>query len=119
MGVLGMDLASTLDCQARFSAYVEGVASVIGHADREGPLRDYCMGLLLPGERKSVEPMAAITAPARTAAQHQSLLHFVGESGWDENGGKVHWGVRWLLSVQISHTFPQGGGICELGATHI
>jgi len=82
MGVLGMDLASTLDCQARFSAYVEGVASVIGHADREGPLRDYCMGLLLPGERKSVEPMAAITAPARTAAQHQSLLHFVGESGW-------------------------------------
>jgi len=82
MGVLGMDLASTLDCQARFSAYVEGVASVIGHADREGPLRNYCMGLLLPGERKSVEPMAAITAPARTAAQHQSLLHFVGESGW-------------------------------------
>ena len=37
------------------------------------------MGLLLPGERKSVEPMAAVTAPARTAAQHQSLLHFVGE----------------------------------------
>jgi SRSO17 transposase len=85
MGVLGMDLASTLDCQARFSAYVEGLASVIGHADREGPLRDYCMGLLLPGERKSVEPMAAITAPARTAAQHQSLLHFVGESGWVDN----------------------------------
>jgi SRSO17 transposase len=82
MGVLGMDLASTGDCQARFSAYVDELASVIGHADREGPLRDYCMGLLLPGERKSVEPMAAITAPARTAAQHQSLLHFVGESPW-------------------------------------
>jgi SRSO17 transposase len=40
------------------------------------------MGLLLPGERKSVEPMAAITAPSRTSAQHQSLLHFVGESRW-------------------------------------
>ena len=77
-----MGLASTGDCQARFSAYVEELASVIGHADREGPLRDYCVGLLLPGERKSVEPMAAITAPARTAAQHQSLLHFVGESRW-------------------------------------
>jgi len=82
MGMLGMGLASTGDCQARFSAYVEELASVIGHADREGPLRDYCVGLLLPGERKSVEPMAAITAPARTAAQHQSLLHFVGESRW-------------------------------------
>ena len=74
-----MDLASI---ESRFSAYVEGLASVIGHADRAGPLRDYCTGLLLPGERKSVEPMAAITAPERTAAQHQSLLHFVGESPW-------------------------------------
>ena len=25
-----------------------------------------------------VEPIAAMTAPARTSAQHQSLLHFVG-----------------------------------------
>ena len=81
-----MNLASTGDCQARFSAYVDELARVMGHADREGPLRDYCTGLLLPGERKSVEPMAAITAPARTAAQHQSLLHFVGESPWvDDN----------------------------------
>src|SRR5437762_295425 len=77
-----MDLASMGDSESRFSAYVEGLASVIGHADRAGPLRDYCTGLLLPGERKSVEPMAAVTAPHRTAAQHQSLLHFVGESPW-------------------------------------
>ena len=33
-------------------------------------------------DRKSVEPMAALTAPERTAAQHQSLLHFVGEGRW-------------------------------------
>jgi SRSO17 transposase len=56
--------------------------SVIGHKDREGPLRDYCTGLMLPCERKSVEPMAALTAPHRTAAQHRSLLHFVGEGKW-------------------------------------
>jgi SRSO17 transposase len=55
--------------------------SVIGHNDREGPLRDYCTGLL---QRKSVEPMAAITAPHRTAAQHQSLLHFIGEGKWSD-----------------------------------
>ena len=61
-----------------------GLASVIGHADRVGPLRDYCTGLMLPCERKSVEPMAAVTAPARTAAQHQSLLHFVGEGRWSD-----------------------------------
>jgi SRSO17 transposase len=67
-----------------FSAYVEGLVSVIGHADRAKPLRDYCVGLLMPGERKSVEPMAAVTAPHRTAAQHQSLLHFVGEGRWSD-----------------------------------
>jgi SRSO17 transposase len=67
------------DIELRFLGYVEGLVSVIGHADRAGPLRDYCTGLMMPCERKSVEPMAAITAPERTAAQHQSLLHFVGE----------------------------------------
>jgi SRSO17 transposase len=68
----------------RFAAYVEGLARVIGHKDRAGPLRDYCTGLLMPCERKSVEPLAAVTAPARVAAQHQSLLHFVGEGRWSD-----------------------------------
>jgi SRSO17 transposase len=68
----------------RFSRYVEGLAGVIGHADRVSPLRDYCIGLMMPCERKSVEPMAAVTAPARTAAQHQSLLHFVGQASWSD-----------------------------------
>lgn len=72
------------DSESRFTAYVEGLVSVIGHADRAGPLHDYCVGLMLPGERKSVEPMAAKTAPARTSAQHQSLLHFVGVAGWSD-----------------------------------
>jgi SRSO17 transposase len=70
--------------EVRFSAYVEELVSVIGHADRAKPLRDYCQGLMLPCERKSVEPMAAVTAPERTAAQHQSLLHFVGEGRWSD-----------------------------------
>ena len=73
-----------MDGEARFSGYVEGLVSVIGHADRARPLRDYCLGLVLPCERKSVEPIAAVTAPQRTAAQHQSLLHFVGEGRWSD-----------------------------------
>src|SRR5881398_2280502 len=86
-----MDLRSRADTEDRFASYVEGLASVIGHADRVGPLRDYCTGLILPGERKSVEPMAAKTAPARVAAQHQSLLHFVGVGPWSDKAvlGKV------------------------------
>jgi SRSO17 transposase len=79
-----MNLRNEEESESRFTAYVEGLASVVGHADRSGPLRDYCTGLILPGERKSVEPMAAKTAPARTAAQHQSLLHFVGVAPWSD-----------------------------------
>jgi SRSO17 transposase len=71
--------------ESRFAAYVEGLVAVIGHADRAAPLRDYCTGLVMPGERKSVEPLAAVTAPARVAAQHQSLLHFVGNSPWSDD----------------------------------
>src|SRR5215213_11585355 len=69
---------------ARFAAYVEALTSVIGHADRAAPLRAYCTGLLMPAERKSVEPIAAVTAPARVAAQHQSLLHFVANAPWSD-----------------------------------
>jgi SRSO17 transposase len=72
------------ESERRFSTYIEGLVSVLGHADRAGPLRDYCLGLMMPCDRKSVEPLAAVTAPERTAAQHQSLLHFVGEGGWSD-----------------------------------
>src|SRR6185312_12885239 len=78
-----MDLGRA-SSEGRFSAYVEGLVSVLGHADRAAPLRDYCLGLLMPGDRKSVEPMAAVTAPAGVAAQHQSLLHFVGNAAWSD-----------------------------------
>jgi SRSO17 transposase len=70
--------------EARFAAYVEKLVGVIGHADRAEPLRDYCTGLLLPVERKSVEPLAAAVRPDRVSAKHQSLLHFVGQAGWSD-----------------------------------
>jgi SRSO17 transposase len=79
-----MDLLESNASRLRFEAYIEQLASIIGHADRMVPLHDYCTGLLLPGERKSVEPMAALTAPARTAAKHQSLLHFVAIAPWSD-----------------------------------
>ena len=94
-----MNHRQTDDSESRFAGYVEGLASVIGHKDREGPLRDYCTGLLMPCERKSVEPMAAITAPHRTAAQHQSLLHFIGEGKWSDE--KVLAKVREMVVPQM------------------
>src|SRR5467141_3078353 len=80
-----MGLHGAKDIESRFSRYVEELVSVIGHADRAGPFHDYCTGLVMPGERKSVEPMAAVTAPERVSAQHQSLLHFVNQAPWSDD----------------------------------
>lgn len=74
----------TAESESAFEAYVDSLVDVIGHADRAVPLQDYCLGLLLPVERKSVEPLAAVTAPSRVAAKHQSLLHFVGQAPWSD-----------------------------------
>jgi len=70
--------------EKRFAAYMDGLAQAAGHADRETPLKDYCTGLLLPGERKSVEPMAARLAPQKVRQKHQSLHHLVADAPWDD-----------------------------------
>ena len=70
--------------EERFAAYLEAIVAVLGHASRAAAARAYCTGLLLPGERKSVEPMAARIAPARVQAAHQSLHHVVAKAEWDD-----------------------------------
>jgi SRSO17 transposase len=70
--------------ESRFIGYVEAITSTLGHADRASPFRSYCAGLLLPGDRKSVEPMAARVQPGRVQAAHQSLHHFVAKSDWSD-----------------------------------
>jgi SRSO17 transposase len=79
-----MDRQATQAVALRFQAYIEHLSGVIGHADRREPLASYCTGLLLPGARKSVEPMAARIAPGEVCAKHQSLHHFVAKAPWDE-----------------------------------
>src|SRR5215468_11472911 len=115
-----MDVAATADGADRFVAYVEQLTSVIGHADRALPLRDYCAGLLTAEGRKSVEPMAAATAPAEVSVQHQKLLHFVAESPWSDEPMLAK--VREMVVPAIEHresirvwiiddtSFPKQGG---------
>src|SRR5437763_7421134 len=79
-----MARSAMADWGERFDDYVERLGDVLGHADRRAPLRAYATGLLLPGERKSVEPMAARLDPGRAGAAHRSLHHFVAEAAWDD-----------------------------------
>src|SRR6516162_3919350 len=88
----------------RFTKYLEQLTSVIGHADRRTPLHDYCLGLLAADGRKSVEPMASVTAPASVSAQHQKLLHFVANSPWSD--ARVLAKVREIVVPEIERHGP-------------
>ena len=79
-----MGLGRELEHANRFAAYVDELTKVIGHADRKGPFRDYCAGLLATEGRRSAEPMAVVTDPGHVSTQHQKLLHLVAESRWSD-----------------------------------
>jgi SRSO17 transposase len=73
-----------MDKEGEFAKYVSALAQTLLHADRVGPMHDYCRGLMLSGDRKSVEPMAALVAPQRAGAKHQSMHHFVAKAEWSD-----------------------------------
>lgn len=68
----------------RFERYMKHLAAGLGHADRHAGLKGYCTGLILPGPRKSVEPMAARIDPLHASARHQALHHFVAQAQWSD-----------------------------------
>src|SRR5438270_13593870 len=73
-----------LTSEARLAAYLDAIVGGLGHTRRAASARAYCTGLLLPGERKSIEPMAARLEPAHVQAKHQSLHHVVAQADWDD-----------------------------------
>ena len=96
-----MGLGSGSDgIESRFAAYVETLTGALGHADRAAPFQSYCAGLLLPGERKSVEPMAARVEPQRVQAAHQSLHHFVAKADWSDDAVLAAVRARVLPSIE-------------------
>src|SRR5487761_252137 len=72
------------DRSQRFEDYLEQLTRSAGHADRIIPMENYTKGLLLPLERKSVEPMAARLAPGNVRRMHQSLHHIVADAAWSD-----------------------------------
>ncbi len=70
--------------ESRFERYADVMVEALGHADRATPTRWYLRGLMLPGERKSVEPMAARVHPQDVRSAHQSMHHLVADSEWSD-----------------------------------
>jgi SRSO17 transposase len=88
---------------------MEGLARAAGHADRHVPLKNYCTGLLLPLERKSVEPMAARLGPDNVRRMHQSLHHLVADAPWSDEA---------VLDAVLDYVLPsmwRGGPVVAWG----
>ena len=83
--------------EKRFDEYGEVIASALAHADRRMPSRWYLRGLMLPGGRKSVEPMAARVQPQNVRSAHQSMHHLVADADWSDQG---------LLAAVASQVLP-------------
>lgn len=73
-----------ISLEARFEKYCDKIVSALVHSDREAPARWYIKGLMLPGERKSVEPMAARVQPQNVRSAHQSMHHLVADAPWSD-----------------------------------
>jgi SRSO17 transposase len=84
--------------EIRFFEYLHSLARVIGHADRQEPLKSYIKGLCLPGERKSIEPMAAKVDPLHVQAKHQSMHHLVANAPWEDQS---------LLKISRNYVWDQ------------
>jgi SRSO17 transposase len=70
--------------ESRFEAYCGPITAALLHADRHQPAQWYLKGLMLPGERKSVEPMAARVCPENVRSAHQSMHHLVADADWED-----------------------------------
>lgn len=99
-----MDLHDANGTETWFRAYLAKLTSALYHAARVKPFEDYCVDLLSAEGRKSVEPVAAVTAPQRTAARHLSLLHLVARAPWSD--AAILRGVREHILPSITREGP-------------
>jgi hypothetical protein len=82
--------------ESQFEEYCDAIVAVLSHADRHEPAKLYLKGLLLPGERKSVEPMAARLCPENERSAHRSMNHLVAAADWDD------WAVLGVVAKQLA-----------------
>jgi SRSO17 transposase len=97
--------------QERFASYLDQITQVAGHADRVEPMQNYTKGVLLPIQRKSVEPMAARLAPDNVRQMHQSLHHIVAQAAWSDTA--VLSEVRRLVLPAMTRRQPLAAWIVD------
>jgi SRSO17 transposase len=103
----GMNARKLQRLKRDLEAYVSDIASGIGRSDRKFWCQTYLRGLLLDGERKSIEPMAqrlsAIDRPEKDYVQ--ALQQFVNQSNWEDEI------IRESMRQRIGRTFGHTGAL--------
>ncbi len=110
--------------QREFKQWLRPFLAALGHTARRRWAPIYLRGLLAPGERKSVRPLAARVAPGA----HEQLHHFVAASRWPtaplERALAEHAqrlvggpGARGAVLIVDDTTLPKQGR-CSVGVAH-
>src|SRR5215467_3252719 len=73
-----MKLGTLKGLETRLTHFLEDLLEPMGRSERQHSARVYVQGLLLDGERKSIEPLASRIE----GADVQALRQFVGQSPW-------------------------------------
>src|SRR3954454_13078038 len=83
--LIGMSEETSFDAamERRFQDYLEDLGAVVGNDARRRGLSDYMTGLLLPGERKSMEPIAE-RLDSGNVSRRQLIQDFVSEANWKD-----------------------------------
>lgn len=81
--------------ERRLEQFLEDLVAPMGRSERRHWACVYVEGLLMDGERKSMEPLAT-----RTGADVQALRQFVGQSPWDTAL------VQEQLAIKLGELFP-------------
>jgi SRSO17 transposase len=100
-------LAELRAVEKQLSAFVEEFASELGRAERRHWGKQYVMGLLLDGERKSIEPLAQRVP----GGNEQALQQFVNQSPW------AHEPVQTKLYRRLVQRCGPGKGVLVLDDT--
>jgi len=95
-----MELSQLMEVKAKLVDFVEQFRPLLGRSERRHWCSMYLSGLLLDGERKSIEPMAA----RLPGGNEQALQQFVNQSPWDPASVVNH-----LVDVMADHLRPSPG----------
>lgn len=70
--------------EKRMAEFMDHMGQALGSRPQRKRFAQYALGLLLPGERKSMEPMAARIDPEHAMARFKTFQHFIACSDWDD-----------------------------------